>query len=67
MATRKRVESWFVADEFWQRVELLIPVRERSTDKAYMCKAAARRPPNPAPQVFEAVLYRTFCARVANE
>ncbi|MDZ4128306.1 MAG: transposase, partial [Hydrogenophaga sp.] len=63
MATRKRVESWEVSDEFWRRVEPLIPVRERSTDKAYVRKAGAGRPPKPARQVFEAVMYvlRTGC------
>src|SRR5438132_8582953 len=45
MATRKRVESWVVTDEFWRRVEPLIPVRERSADKAYVRKAGAGRPP----------------------
>ena len=34
MVTRRRVESWEVSDEFWLRVEPLIPVRERSTAKA---------------------------------
>ena len=63
MATRKRVESWEVTDEFWLRVEPLIPVRERSMDKAYLCKVGAGRPPKPARQVFEAVMYvlRTGC------
>ena len=63
MATRKRVESWVVTDEFWRRVEPLIPVRERSADKAYVRKAGAGRPPKPARQVFEAVVYvlRTGC------
>ncbi|WP_086003133.1 IS5 family transposase [Polaromonas sp. JS666] len=63
MATRKRVESWVVTDEFWRRVEPLIPVRERSADKEYLRKAGAGRPPKPARQVFEAVVYvlRTGC------
>ena len=63
MAIRKRVESWVVTDEFWRRVEPLIPVRERSADKAYVRKAGAGRPPKPARQVFEAVVYvlRTGC------
>ena len=63
MVTRKRVESWEVSDEFWRRVEPLMPVRERSTDKAYVRKAGAGRPPKPARQVFEAVMYvlRTGC------
>ncbi|MFY9478543.1 MAG: IS5/IS1182 family transposase, partial [Aquabacterium sp.] len=36
MATKKRVDSWVVTDDFWQRVEPLIPVRERPSDKAYV-------------------------------
>ena len=63
MATRKRVESWVVTDEFWLRVEPLIPVRERSANRAYVRKAGAGRPPKPSRQVFEAVVYvlRTGC------
>ncbi len=34
MVSRKRVESWAVSDEFWRRVESLIPVRAHSTDKS---------------------------------
>ena len=44
MATRKRVESWVVTDEFWRRVKPLIPVRQRSADKTYVRKADAGRP-----------------------
>lgn len=63
MATRKRVESWVVTDEFWRRVEPLIPVRERSAGKEYVRKVGAGRPPKPARQVFEALVYvlRTGC------
>lgn len=63
MATKKRVDSWVVTDEFWLRVEPLIPVRERASDKAYVRQPAAERPPKPARQVFEAIVYvlRTGC------
>ena len=63
MARRKRVESWVVTDDFWARVEPLIPLRERSASKEYLRKAGAGRPPKPARQVFEAVVYvlRTGC------
>ena len=63
MATKKRVDSWVVTDDFWQRVEPLIPVRERPADKEYVRKPGAGRPPKPARQVFEAVVYvlRTGC------
>ena len=61
--TRKRVESWVVTDEFWQRVEALIPERAPQPDKTYMRKPGAGRPPKPARQVFEAIVYvlRTGC------
>ncbi len=63
MVSRKRVESWAVSDAFWRGVEPLIPLRDRSTDMAYVRKAGAGRPPKPARQVFEAVMYflRTGC------
>lgn len=59
----KRVESWVVTDEFWRRVEPLIPQREPSPDKRYVRKPGAGRPPKPARQVFEAIVYvlRTGC------
>ncbi len=63
MEKRKRIESWVVTDEFWQRVEPLIPARQRPADKEYVRKPGAGRPPKPARQVFEAILYvlRTGC------
>lgn len=64
MATKKRrVESWVVTDEFWQRVEPLIPARERPSTQDYVRKAGAGRKPKPARLVFEAVMFvlRTGC------
>jgi transposase len=63
MATRKRVESWVVTDDFWRRVEPFIPVREPNADKQYVRKPGAGRPRKPARLVFEAVIYvlRTGC------
>ena len=63
MPTRKRVDSWVVTDDFWQRVAPLIPARERIASKEYVRKPGAGRPPKPARQVFEAVVYvlRTGC------
>ena len=43
MVTKKRVDSWGVSDEFWQRVEPLIPVHERAADKAYVRRPGAGR------------------------
>ncbi len=63
MTSRKRVDSWVVTDDFWARVEPLIPVRQRSMTKQYSRKPGAGRPAKPARQVFEAVVYvlRTGC------
>jgi len=61
--TGKHVDSWVIADEFWQRVEPLIPQPVRSPDKQYARKPGAGRPPKPARLVFEAIVYvlRTGC------
>lgn len=58
----KRTQSWEVTDEFWQRVEPLIPVRSPA-DRIYVRKPGAGRPPKPARLVFEAIVYvlRTGC------
>src|SRR5947207_7062739 len=53
----KRIDSWVVSDEFWARVEPLVPKRVSVTRKAYVRKPGAGRPPKPARQVFEAVVY----------
>jgi transposase len=59
----ERIESWDVSDEFWQRVEPLIPARQRSAERAYLRKPGAGRPPKPPRLVFEAIVYvlRTGC------
>ena len=61
--TAKRVESWVVTDDFWSRVEPLVPPRVVDPRKIYARKPGAGRPPKPARQVFEAVVYvlRTGC------
>jgi transposase len=63
MATRKRVESWTVTDDFWRRVEPLIPLRKSIEDKRYLRKPGAGRPRKPARLVFEAIIFvlRTGC------
>lgn len=60
---KKRVDSWVVTDEFWQRVEPLIPARTRDPGKDYKRKAGAGRPAKSPRQVFEAIVYvlRTGC------
>lgn len=63
MPKRKRVESWVVTDDFWCRVEPLIPLRQPLVDKEYVRKPGAGRPRKPARLVFEAIVYvlRTGC------
>ena len=43
MATRKRVDSWVVTDDFGERVEPLIPIRGRPAAKGYVPKPGAGR------------------------
>lgn len=59
----KRVESWVVTEAFWQRVDPLIPPRVAPPKKQYVRTPGAGRPPKPARQVFEAIVYvlRTGC------
>ncbi len=58
-----KVQSWEVSDEFWERVEPLIPVRQRCAGKTYRRKPGAGRPPKEARLVFEGIVYvlRTGC------
>lgn len=63
MVAKKRVASWVVTDDFWTRVEPLIPVRERPSDQEYVRKAGGGRKPKAARLVFEGIVYvlRTGC------
>jgi transposase len=63
MTTRKRTDSWVLTDDFWARVEPLIPARARIKGRQYTRKPGAGRPPKAARQVFEAVVHvlRTGC------
>jgi transposase len=58
-----KAKSWEVTDEFWKRVEPLIPVRQRLADQTYTRKAGGGRKPKEARLVFEAIVYvlRTGC------
>jgi len=58
-----RVQSWEVTDEFWKRVEPLVPRAARDESKQYVRAAGAGRPVKPARLVFEAIVYvlRTGC------
>jgi transposase len=52
-----QIKSWTVSDDLWNKVELLIPIRQREADRKYRRKAGAGRKPMPARQVFSAIVY----------
>ena len=60
---RKRLAAWEVSEDFWHRVEPLIPEREQRPAKEYVRKAGGGRKPKEARLVFEAIVYvlRTGC------
>jgi transposase len=62
-AAKKRLPAWEVSDAFWQRVEPLIPERQRELAKEYVRKPGGGRKPKDARLVFEAIVYvlRTGC------
>ena len=62
-ATKSRWPAWVVSDDFWQRVEPLIPERQREAAKDYVRKVGGGRKPKMARLVFEAIVYvlRTGC------
>lgn len=61
--TKAHANSWEVTDEFWARVQPLVPQPQRDPSKLYQRQAGAGRPPKPARLVFEAIVYvlRTRC------
>jgi transposase len=58
-----KVESWEVSDEFWKRVEPLIPPPSRKPAEQYRRRPGAGRPRKDPRVVFEAIVYvlRTGC------
>ena len=58
-----KAKSWEVTDGFWQRVETLIPQRQRVGTQSYSRKAGGGRKPKDPRLVFEAIVYvlRTGC------
>jgi transposase len=58
-----KTQSWEVSDEFWKRVEPLIPQRSQSRNKQYVRRPGAGRPRKDPRLVFEAIVYvlRTGC------
>ncbi len=60
---KRRIAAWEVSDAFWERVEPLIPERQREADKDYRRKPGGGRKPKDPRVVFSAVIYvlRTGC------
>ncbi|MGD0228335.1 MAG: IS5/IS1182 family transposase, partial [Terriglobia bacterium] len=52
-----QMKSWEVSDEFWVKVEPLIPLRQRSAKRKYRRRPGGGRKPMPARQVFSAIVY----------
>ena len=61
--TRRRIAAWEVSDAFWERVEPLIPQRQREAHKEYVRKPGGGRKAKAPRVVFSAVIYvlRTGC------
>ena len=58
-----KIRSWEVSDEFWKRVEPLVPVREREPGRTFQRKLGGGRKTMPARRVFEGIVFvlRTGC------
>ena len=58
-----KTKSWEVTDDFWKRVELLVPPRVRPAGKPCVRNAGGGRKPKDARLVFEGIVYvlRTGC------
>jgi transposase len=58
-----KAKAWEVTDEFWKRVEPLIPVRQRAVAQAYIRKSGGGRKPKNPRLVFEGIVFvlRTGC------
>jgi transposase len=58
-----KAKAWEVTDEFWSRVEPLIPVRQRVVQQTYVRKTGGGRKPKDPRLVFEGIVFvlRTGC------
>ena len=52
-----KVQSWEVSDEFWKRVEMMIPKPKRLEGKVYKRKQGAGRTPKDSRYIFEGIVY----------
>jgi len=57
------MKSWTVSDEFWAKIEPLVPMVERVAGQTYQRRRGAGRKPMAAHQIFRAIVYvlRTGC------
>jgi transposase len=57
------MKSWTVSDEFWAKIEPLVPMVERVAGQTYQRRCGAGRKPMAAHQIFCAIVYvlRTGC------
>ncbi|HEV2416207.1 MAG TPA: IS5 family transposase [Terriglobia bacterium] len=53
----RQIKSWEVSDEFWARVEPLIPVPERPKGRKYKRRPGGGRKPMPARNVLSAIVH----------
>ncbi len=58
-----KVHSWEVSDEFWSRVEPLVPSRKRPNDGSYRRRPGGGRKPMDPRKTFEGIVFvlRTGC------
>ncbi len=54
--TKAHAHSWVVTDEFWKRVEPVVPQPARDPTKEYLRCADAGRPAKAPRLVFEAIV-----------
>jgi transposase len=52
-----RLQSWEISDEFWEKVEPLIPRRKRERRRKYLRDPGGGRKPIPPRTVFGAIVY----------
>ena len=52
-----KVQSWEVSDRFWERVEPLIPRKQREKDHVYKRRPGGGRKALEARRVFEGIVY----------
>ncbi|HUY12033.1 MAG TPA: transposase, partial [Terriglobia bacterium] len=58
-----QIKSWEVSDQFWAKIEPLIPVRQRPEGRMYRRRVGGGRKPMSARKIFSAIVYvlRTGC------